>query len=445
MATHDLSSTFFIFHAGKRLQINCMVRDNSLHHDVYEIDNNSPPISSEIIDHPNRLDSNQEGKSKKRKTDLFSSTNTKVDESKNSNVWKKLKIYNERNFIPIERELLLNQRDVFQEIMSCLDVESIALILRGVCKTWHDWIMVDFNGHWTKQYEKMCNFELFSGCQLRTCQKSFLLNLYILEKAKRKQANFTKYRLDEFTRVRYDLYQDPNYGIVKEIVKPRLFLLEIKNESNYFGKDSTRIIELTSILNLGEHGFVKFYYSFKDLTPNNGESEVEINITHKMLLNSFDWGNSNPLLESYEYAGPSNVKRNDELIKHIMSLIGLDSCAIRAFLAFVTVDLAFKFIYQMQYYEYHEKMFGSYECDHSTSQPGGVQKQELPITPIAQFLFSQQIPQFHPVTSQPVYQPTVIHRPQSMQFVEQLQPIPTYSQYVMQQDPQQHVLTYPRN
>ncbi|EFC37922.1 hypothetical protein NAEGRDRAFT_53403 [Naegleria gruberi] len=351
----------------KRLQINCVVQEGNLvRPEVYEID---APKSLSVItstdDNDDKSGSGNHQGVKKRKID--SSEETIPSE------WKKLKVYDKRNFVPIEIELLLNQKDVFFEIISWFDVESILTILRCVCKAWYDWIMVDFNGQWKTRYQKICNFEFSAVGQFQACQKSFLFNMFVLERAKKKHANFEPLVRSEYRIRDYELYAEPNYEKIKKIVEPRLFVLDIENDSNYIAKDSITNVKVTSMLNLGEYGFVKFHLDYSKMSPNHGDSSVEMSVTYEMVLNSFDWQNSDLLLETYrEYSDPK-VKRSDEQIAQIMSLIGLDRSAIRSFIMLVSLDVGYNYCSELYEYDCTISMAGSSDFEPKPTQ------QETPI------------------------------------------------------------------
>ena len=324
-----VESTCYLFHNGTRLKIKAIVDPDTLQvtQEVFEIESN---------------------KKKRKQT------------SEDDNNLKKLKIYHQADFKPLQHELLLNQKDLFSCIVSFIDMSTTVHSLRLVCKTWDDWLVNSFNNIWKERY--LTYFRQFTEDTFNSnSTKSYLLPLCILESAREKHSECSDGEKD-VNEDDYELMQ--NEEAVQLIADLQCFFFLEKLESSYefHGKDSlTKVSAQVLLANVkGDPSFVRFFLDFTRSLPKYGEGSAKIEITGRIVLDGEYEEADMDLYSIFDsFYGNAKPEWKHKHILKCMKAVGLDRTGtdFNVFIACV-FDFVLKRCDNLHTYNYSHANFG---------------------------------------------------------------------------------------
>ena len=192
-----------------------------------------------------------------------------------------IRLFRDEKCETLENTILLNQRDVFWEIVNFLDIEFVVSTLKLVCKQWGKWISHDFQHMWQKLFFQEFNIETIPKetindfnylKELRLLKRNQQLNedLTLDPLAWEEDSDLTQLMdLEDFTKWKYKL-------------DPFIFITKYEKEAKNDGERSSSNIEFTThVYNRRSNGY-HVQFSCKIVWVSSDHSERrDFTITYK--------------------------------------------------------------------------------------------------------------------------------------------------------------------
>ncbi|KAG2374961.1 hypothetical protein C9374_010335 [Naegleria lovaniensis] len=244
-------------------------------------------------------------------------------------ILKIVKQYTDENFIPIQHELLLKQKDMFWEVIQFLEMSDIVFHVRSVCKVWNDWILYEYNSNWKNMYQQ--NFNNLLPQQHHNevnGVKFFLFPLYLYRKAQRyHQENYkpnTGLKLSRIT----ELLQLPQMQQLQRALNSCLFIKKFELSEFEYSNDCgmTELDGKIMIHNVHGNGVVLLLdiSSSNYSTQFSYEGRDHLTISYRELV-SHEEGKNHSLVEISTYNDDTTCDVEREQIELIFEKLGLDS------------------------------------------------------------------------------------------------------------------------